>query len=50
VREEWQGVAEKWAHINTPSAKVVAMGKHLMFWERFAAFNEELSRFLDEVH
>jgi pimeloyl-ACP methyl ester carboxylesterase len=49
VREEWQGVAEKWAHKNTPSAKVVAMGKHLMFWERFAAFNEVLSSFLEEV-
>jgi pimeloyl-ACP methyl ester carboxylesterase len=49
VREEWQGVAEKWTRENTPSAKLVAMGKHLMFWERSVAFNELLSGFLERV-
>ena len=49
VREEWGEVVNKWANENTPSAKVVTMGKHIMFWERFTEFNGLLDSFLDEV-
>lgn len=46
VREEWDQVVSAWAQEHTPSATVVAMGKHLMFWERPAEFNAALDRFL----
>jgi pimeloyl-ACP methyl ester carboxylesterase len=49
VREEWGEVVNNWANENTPSAKVVAMGKHIMFWERFTEFNGLIDSFLDEV-
>ena len=45
-REEWKDAASSWAAANTPSANVVAMGKHLMFWERHTDFNAVLDRFL----
>ena len=46
VREEWKDAASSLAAANTPSANVVAMGKHLMFWERHTDFNAVLDRFL----
>ena len=49
VREEWEDIVLDWATANTPSAKVVAMGKHLMFWERHADFNAVLDHFLTRL-
>ena len=46
VREEWKDAASSLAAANTPSVNVVAMGKHLMFWERHTDFNAVLDRFL----
>jgi len=46
VRDEVETVADKWIKANTPSAKAVYMGKHLMFWERPDEFNEILDGFL----
>ena len=46
VREEWKDAAPNLAAPNTPSVNVVAMGKHLMFWERHTDFNAVLDRFL----
>jgi hypothetical protein len=34
------------ADLGWPSANVVAMGKHLMFWEQHTDFNAVLDRFL----
>lgn len=44
VREEWRDLATQWASRNTPSAEVVAFGKHMMFWERPEEFNAVLDR------
>jgi pimeloyl-ACP methyl ester carboxylesterase len=49
VREEWGEVVNKWAKENTPTAEVVPMGKHLMFWERASEFNAVLDKFLERV-
>jgi len=46
VRDEVETVADKRIKANTPSAKAVYMGKHLMFWERPDEFNEILDGFL----
>ena len=46
VRKEWKDAASSWVAANTPSANVVAMGKHLMFWERHTDFKAVLDRFL----
>ncbi len=35
--------------MNTPAAEVVALGKHMMFWERQEEFNRILDRFLMTV-
>jgi non-heme chloroperoxidase len=47
VREEWRDLAMQWASRNTPSAEVVAFGKHMMFWERPEEFNAVLDRYLE---
>ena len=49
VRDEWQDLATTWARANTPAAKVVAFGKHMMFWERHEEFNRVLDEFLATV-
>lgn len=49
VREEWQNLAKEWASEHTPAAEVVALGKHMMFWERHEEFNRILDRFLGRV-
>lgn len=49
VREEWRENATNWAKANTPSAKVVVMGKHMMFYEHADAFNAEFDDFLKTV-
>ena len=49
IRDEWKDAASSLAAANTPSANVVAMGKHLMFWERHTDFNAVLDRFLDRL-
>ena len=49
TREEWNGAATKWAKANTPAAKVVSFGKHLMFWEHPDKFNSALDEFLKSV-
>jgi pimeloyl-ACP methyl ester carboxylesterase len=49
VRAEWERVVTEWRDRHAPSARIVAMGKHMMFWERSAAFNAELDAFLERV-
>ena len=49
VRDDWRDVVTNWAKAHTPSAEVVAMGKHMMFWERHKEFNAALDRFLEKV-
>lgn len=49
VREEWNDLVASWANTNTPTATVVAFGKHMMFWERPAEFNQILDTFLQAV-
>ena len=51
ARDEWKTTTQTWATAHAPDAKIVAMGKHLMFWEKADAFNAELDTFLkDQVH
>ena len=45
--EHWHPVVDEWIKANTPSAKLVTMGRHLMFWQRSEEFNTELDRFLN---
>tara|TARA_R110000850_G_scaffold96999_8_gene202667 strand:+ start:954 stop:1868 length:915 start_codon:yes stop_codon:yes gene_type:complete len=47
--EHWHPVVDQWIAANKPKAKSVAMGKHLMFWQRSKEFNAELDKFLDTV-
>jgi non-heme chloroperoxidase len=46
VREEWGAIVSDWAAQHTPSARVEAFGKHLMFWERPEQFNAILADYL----
>ena len=50
VSDERKDLATAWANANTPSAEVVAFGKHMMFWERHEQFNRVLDRFLEAVN
>ena len=45
--EHWHPVVDEWIKANTPSAKLVTMGRHLMFWQRSEEFNTELDKFLN---
>jgi len=45
--EHWHPVVDQWIRANKPTAKLVTMGKHLMFWQRSEQFNAELDKFLD---
>jgi non-heme chloroperoxidase len=47
AREDWRHQVSGWLKANAPAVPLVVMGKHLMFWERAAAFNAELDRFLE---
>lgn len=47
VREEWQSLATQWARENTANAEVMALGKHMMFWERHEEFNAMFSKWLN---
>ena len=47
--EHWQPVVAQWVKANRPSTKLVTMGRHLMFWQRYEAFNRELDQFLKTV-
>lgn len=49
VRDEMKDVADEWIKANTPSATVVTMGKHMMFWERPDEFNSVVDEFLKGV-
>jgi len=49
VRDEIRTVAERWIQANTPSATIVNMGKHMMFWERPDEFNKVVDEFLDSI-
>lgn len=49
VRTEWSDIMKGWAAKNTPSARVEAMGKHLLFWERADEFNSVLDSFLSQI-
>lgn len=46
VRDEMKTVADKWIKTNTPSATVVYLGKHMMFWEKPNEFNNVVDEFL----
>ena len=46
MREEWKDIVSAHVAENLPSAKVVAFGKHMMFWDQPEAFNNELKAFL----
>ncbi len=46
VREEWGPVVGDYAKANLPDAKVIAFGKHMMFWDQPETFNAALSDFL----
>lgn len=49
VRDEMKAVAAPWIRTNTPTAEVVFMGKHMMFWERPDEFNTAVDKFLDSL-
>ncbi|WP_373504891.1 hypothetical protein [Aestuariivirga sp.] len=49
VRDEWKHVAENWAALHAPTSSVVAMGKHMMFWDRAAEFNHLLDQFFQDL-
>ena len=46
VNADWAEIVGTWAKVNTPSAKVVAFGKHVAFWEHPDQFNSALSDML----
>ena len=48
VNEHAAPAARTWIEANTPSAELVAMGAHMMFWEFPERFNAVVSGFLDE--
>ena len=50
VSEAVKAPVQRWSRQNTPKAQVIALGKHLMFWERAAEFNAELEQFLESIH
>lgn len=45
MRESQYTVSSNWSRIHTPSAKINAFGKHMMFWERPVKFNSLLLDF-----
>ena len=47
--EHWHPAVDQWREANTPSAKLVTMGRHLMFWQRSEQFNVELDEFLSSL-
>jgi len=47
--EHWHPAVDQWRAANTPSAKLVTMGRHLMFWQRSGQFNRELDKFLSSL-
>ncbi len=47
VNQHASVAAAKWTEANTPTAKLCAMGGHMMFWEYPDEFNGTVSRFLD---
>lgn len=49
AREEWRGQVSRWLNANAPEVPLVVLGKHMMFWERAAAFNAEVTKFLDAL-
>ena len=48
VNEHAAPAARRWIEANTPSAELVALGAHMMFWEFPERFNTAVSRFLEE--
>jgi pimeloyl-ACP methyl ester carboxylesterase len=44
--DHWIPAAANWVGANTPSARIVKMGHHLLFWERSQQFNAALDEFL----
>jgi len=47
--EHWHPAVDQWRAANTPSAKLVTMGRHLMFWQHSEQFNRELDKFLSSL-
>ena len=48
VNEHAAPAARNWIEANTPSAELVALGAHMMFWEFPQRFNGVVSSFLDK--
>ncbi len=46
VHEGWGEIVSAWAGKHTPSATVVEMGQHMMFWERHEEFNRVFDDYL----
>lgn len=49
VRDEWSEAAGSWVKKNAPNAKFTHMGRHLMFWQHSAKFNQQLAQFLNTL-
>ena len=49
VREDWRAVVTDWTAANAPGVETVALGKHMMFWDRATAFNAFLDDFLGKL-
>ncbi|MCY4477842.1 MAG: alpha/beta hydrolase [Gammaproteobacteria bacterium] len=47
VNERASASATKWIEANTPTAELIPLGAHMMFWEYPEKFNGAVSRFLD---
>ncbi len=48
-RDEWKDIAPPLAREYTPSADIVVLGKHMMFWERADQFNAALDAYLAKL-
>lgn len=47
VNEQASAPAAKWIEANMPTAELIPLGAHMMFWEYPEKFNGAVSRFLD---
>jgi len=50
TRKEWGPLASTWAEANSPAAKVISFGKHMMFWERPKQFNAVIDTYLAGIN
>jgi non-heme chloroperoxidase len=47
--EHWRPAVEQWTATHIPSATLVFMGRHIMFWQRADEFHAVLDRFLATI-